>query len=210
MVDSSTTQASVSVPIKVVNEFVKQLCMTFSAISLYSWQHPATKERISKGWDFLNKTLENHGDILLTVAGNRLLFHTEAVDEKNPGVRRLARQFDGAGVSSVSFARGMVADEYETFYRLFSMDNAEIEQQADDHVTTRPRPVTRDAKRQSVIGEGRKSQQDGIPGMHPAIEYVTGGQQGQVLPFPAPGQPVENKNDEEENQKIITGEDHTT
>ena len=130
MADDENTEAqgaSAVVPFKTAAGLVKILCMIFSNINLYSWNHPATKSQIESGWTFLEDILDKHGDLLLTITGGKILFQTEAIEEKNPGVRRLSRHFEDLSISSMSFVTGMVCDEFEAFFRVFSTEAADIE-----------------------------------------------------------------------------------
>ncbi len=85
--------------------------------------------------------------------------------------------------------------------------HAHVEQEAERDQAVLPVAFFQ-CKRDAVIREGGKPQQDGVPGVDPAVEEVTGGEQEQVLPGGAAQEPVEGEDDQEKEQEFVAGEVH--
>ncbi len=124
---ASRKSGETSIPIPVVVDVVKNLCLAFSDITLYDFKHPLARKQIGETWEHLRAVLEEHGTITLSLADNKLFFEGIALEEKNPSVKKLSHHFDELQVTSLTFKQGMDAEEMESFFEVFSMDHAAIE-----------------------------------------------------------------------------------
>jgi len=135
MTDAKTTQTpdsaeqTTSIPLQVIVELVKHICLVFSNIALYSPRHPAAMQRIQGTFDYLGETLARHGEIGLHMSDGKLLLEGVPVEENNPAVRKLSRHFGDLKVDNLTFIEGVTADELSAFFRVFAEDYAHIEEQ---------------------------------------------------------------------------------
>lgn len=124
---ASSRTSGRELPVEVVADLVKQICLTFSEVSLYSWDHPAPRKHLENTWTHLSAALEKYGDISIHMADGKLLFGGMALEEKNPVVHRLSNHLESINVHSLTFGKGMRKEELDGFFHVFSMEKPEIE-----------------------------------------------------------------------------------
>jgi hypothetical protein len=109
-----------------VIQLVKFTCVAFSNLSLYPATHKTVVEGIQTAFDHLSGILAQHGRLVVSFAGGKLVFSGLALEEKNPTVRKFARHFDTIKVHSLAFESGLVLEEFRKLFELFRVDPATI------------------------------------------------------------------------------------
>lgn len=112
-----------------VVSFVKNLCLTFSHLSLYPPNHPVAIVQIKKSWNELQPVFEKYGDLSITLTEGKLLFFGMPVEESNPVISKFSHHFESLHIHSIKFKQGIDSREFFIFFRLFSQDHRLIEEQ---------------------------------------------------------------------------------
>ncbi|OGV83696.1 MAG: hypothetical protein A3K19_13750 [Lentisphaerae bacterium RIFOXYB12_FULL_65_16] len=121
------TEVHSKVPIDVIVELVKFLCLTFANIKMYSLDHPVVRKTAGETWEHLRQALERYKEVSLHMAEGKLLMEGVPAEEHNPSVRKLSHHFEVLKVGNLLFRQGLSLEELMEFLRAFSRDPAEVE-----------------------------------------------------------------------------------
>lgn len=106
--------------------FVKNLCLTYSKLSIYPPTHPATLQQIQLAWDELQPVFVKFGDVNISLTEGKLLFFGMPVEERNPAVSKFSKHFEQLHIHSITFKRGLTYDEFVTFFTFFCKEHGTI------------------------------------------------------------------------------------
>jgi hypothetical protein len=108
-------------------ELVKRICITRSNLTLYSFEHAVAKQDLQQTYRVLDRLLEERNTIGLDVHKNTLLFEGLPIEERNPMVERITRDFHNLHVQGVSFQRGLTMRELALFFKLLTLKREDLE-----------------------------------------------------------------------------------
>ena len=106
--------------------FVKNLCLTYSKLSIYPPTHPATIHQIKLAWNELQPVFEKFGDVNISLTEGKLLFFGMPVEERNPAVSKFSKHFEQLHIHSITFKNGLGYDEFVTFFTFFCKETQAI------------------------------------------------------------------------------------
>ncbi len=142
-----------------VVSFVKNLCLTFSHLSLYPPKHPIAVAQMKKSWQELLPIFKKYGDLSVSLTEGKLLFFAMPVEEGNPVVSKFARHFESLHIHSIKFMKDISSWEFFLFFKFFSQDHRLIEEEGGIEKLMRDNAITHIAFNASVyraIGEDEK------------------------------------------------------
>jgi hypothetical protein len=102
--------------------FVKNLCLTYSQLSIYPADHPISQRQMENAWTELQPAFRNFGDLSISLAEGKLLFSGMPVEERNPAVAKFAKHFESLLIHSIRFRKSCTKDEFEMFFTVFCQD----------------------------------------------------------------------------------------
>ncbi|HPJ72109.1 MAG TPA: hypothetical protein PK636_05445, partial [bacterium] len=116
-------------PIEVarIGELVRRLCVAKSNLDLYSFDHQVTQRNIEETWEFLSGLLEEWERVSLDIHKNNILFEGLPIEERNPMVERLARDFRNLRVRGLTFHRGLNLKDLAIFFKMLTVSRELLE-----------------------------------------------------------------------------------
>lgn len=118
------------VPLEVarIGELVRRLCVTKANLGLYSFEHSVTQDNLRKAWEYLGEILSDRQEVSLDIFKNTILFEGLPIEERNPMVERLARDFRNLRVRGISFRRGLALKEIAIFFKMMTLPREKLEE----------------------------------------------------------------------------------
>ncbi len=113
-----------------VEALLKQLNMTRRMVSLYPSDHPQIRTSISRTLTILNRFWDEDRRLTLGITPKTIFVNNHRIDQQDPIYREFARFFFHAGVASISFHKGLDAQELIRFQRLFQEKDGPVMQDA--------------------------------------------------------------------------------
>ncbi len=106
--------------------FVKNLCLTYSQLSIYPPTHPVTVRQMQEAWKELQPVFGKFGDVNISLTEGKLLFLGMPVEERNPAVSKFSKHFEQLRIHSIKFKKGLTNEEFVTFFTFFCKDTQSI------------------------------------------------------------------------------------
>lgn len=100
---------------------IRQICITRSNLSLYSFEHSVSQKNLKETWRILTRILEERESIGLDISKNTLLFEGLPIEERNPMVEKISRDMRNLHVNGVTFHRGLTLKELAIFFKLLTL-----------------------------------------------------------------------------------------
>jgi hypothetical protein len=122
MEENQAPQASV----EDIITFVKDLCLTYSQLAIYPFEHPTSQNQIQKAWDELQPVFQKFGNITISLAEGKLLFAGMPVEERNPAVAKFAKHFEALLIHTITFKKECSFDEFRHFFAVFCQESRKI------------------------------------------------------------------------------------
>ncbi len=101
-----------------VEKLLKQLNVTRRMISLYPSDHPQIRTSISRTLTILNRMWDDHRTVTLGITPTTIYIDNQRLEQQDSVFREFAHFFFHAGVASISFHKGLDAQELIRFHRL--------------------------------------------------------------------------------------------
>ena len=101
-----------------VTSLLKQLNVTRRMITLYPAEHPQIRTSTSRTLNILNHLWDQNRVLTLGIAPETIYVNNTRVEQQDPVCREFSRYFFHAGVASISFHKGLDAQELIRFHRL--------------------------------------------------------------------------------------------
>ena len=112
---------------------LKQLNITRRMISLYPADHPQIRTSISRTLTILNRLWDENRLLTLSFTPTTIYVNNQRSEQQNPIYREFARFFFHVGVASISFHKGLDAQELIRFHRLLhNKDDSVVQEEAFD------------------------------------------------------------------------------
>jgi hypothetical protein len=138
---SDKNDGRASLPHPVSEQIGRLFNLLYNRVSMYSLEHPTTRECLAELLDAVQKGLDHLSPLAVILDKDRLYVEEEALDPRtNP--HRLVAHMKKAGVESVSFERGVALRDLVLFAKVFS--------------DTKQYPDAESMKRALLKGEVRK------------------------------------------------------
>ncbi|MEA2012614.1 MAG: hypothetical protein U9O87_05960 [Verrucomicrobiota bacterium] len=118
-----------NIPIEDLVSLIKEICMLFSEVTLYSWDHAATQRRFPLTWNKIKEILDKYGDINLNQNQGKIFFAGRALEENNPSVKKFTEHLNHHGINSLTFKKELSIPEFEAFFRIFCQHPADLKEQ---------------------------------------------------------------------------------
>ena len=109
---------------------LKQLNVTRRMISLYPSDHPQIRTSISRTLTILNRFWDENRLLTLGITPTTIYVNNRRIEEQGPTHREFAHFFFHAGVASISFHKGLDAQELIRFQRLLQNKDEPVIQDA--------------------------------------------------------------------------------
>jgi len=113
-----------------ISELVRHLCVTRSNLGLYSFEHSVTQDEMRQTWEYLQSLLADRSTLSLDVHKNTILFEGLPIEERNPLVERLARDFRNLRVRGIVFRQGLTLKELAIFFKMMTLSREVLEKHA--------------------------------------------------------------------------------
>lgn len=117
-----------SAEVGAIGDLVRRLCVTKSNLGLYSFEHSMTQKNLESTWKFLGGLLGDREKISLDIHKNTILFEGLPIEERNPMVESLARDFRHLRVRGISFCRGIKLKELAIFFKMLTLSREVLDQ----------------------------------------------------------------------------------
>ncbi len=101
-----------------IETLLKQLNVTRRMIGLYPTDHPQIRTSISRTLTILNRLWDENRLLTLGITPTTIFVNNRRIEQQDPIYREFARFFFHAGVASISFHKGLDAQELIRFHRL--------------------------------------------------------------------------------------------
>lgn len=115
---SERSQSGQALPPNVADRVGRVFNLMFNRVSMYSMDHPSTKETVQLLSETLQEGLRFISPLTLVLEREKLYVEEEPLDPR-VNAQRLVSHMKKAGVQSVSFERGLTQKELAAFGRLF-------------------------------------------------------------------------------------------
>ncbi|MDD5019567.1 MAG: hypothetical protein PHS61_03990, partial [Candidatus Omnitrophica bacterium] len=98
-------------------EVFKSFFQAFKRLSLYSSQHPLSRETLTNAFSIVDMILREKKEIVFSADDQRglVLLNDEPMGMDVLGVREICRRFRGLGLGGVVFTQGLVLNELADF-----------------------------------------------------------------------------------------------
>lgn len=116
-----------SLEVERIGSLVRQMCITRSNLVLYSFEHAVSRRNLENTLRELSAILEGKERVSLDIHKATMLFEGLPIEERNPMVEKLARDFRNLHVSGITFHRGLSLKELAVFFRLISLAREDLE-----------------------------------------------------------------------------------
>ena len=130
-----------------VSEFIRELCVAYANIGIYSTEHPLSLKAIQQAYECLSDLLRRRrAPVGLALTEEGMVFEGFAVEARNPNVARLISRLTKLKVQSLRFIPGLTEKEFTRFLTVFaaagdtgegSSLSAALSQRKVTHITTR-------------------------------------------------------------------------
>jgi len=117
-----------SLEVERIREVVKQICICRSNLILYSFKHAVAQKELSQTHRILTRILEDRESIGLDIFKTTLLFEGLPIEERNPMVGRLTRDFRKLHVRGITFHRGLTLKEVAILFKLLTLKGEELKE----------------------------------------------------------------------------------
>jgi len=101
-----------------IEKLLKQLNVTRRMISLYPSDHPQIRTSVSRTLTILNRMWDDNRTVTLGITPTTVYVDNQRLEQQDPVFREFAHFFFHAGVASISFHKGLDAQELIRFHRL--------------------------------------------------------------------------------------------
>jgi len=101
---------------------IKELSLAIKTMGIYPSDHPAIKASVEHVYAAMEGLLETSPELRLEIAQKNLMIDGQFLDKTNEIFRDFALQFHRRGVASVTFKKGLSAEELRTFLEVASTE----------------------------------------------------------------------------------------
>ena len=101
------------------SEFIRQLVLAASSMSLYSPEHRTTIDRTSRALSCLTEALAGDDSVTAMVLGSELFLDGTPLD-RDPQLERVLRELRSYGIGHITFQRGITYDELVLLLRIIT------------------------------------------------------------------------------------------
>ncbi len=113
-----------------IEGLLKQLNVTRRMVGLYPSDHPQIRTSISRTLTILHHFWDENRLLVLGITPSTIYVNNHRTDQRDPVCLEFARFFFHAGVASISFHKGLEAEELIRFQRLFQDKDGPVIQDA--------------------------------------------------------------------------------
>ena len=114
-----------------IETLLKQLNVTRRMISLYPTDHPQIRTSISRTLTILNRFWDDNRLLSLGITPTTIYVNNRRIEQQDPVYREFARFFFHVGVASISFHKGLDAQELIRFHQLLqSRDESTLQEES--------------------------------------------------------------------------------
>lgn len=110
-----------------IREAVKQICICRSNLHLYSFKHAVAQKELRETHRILTRLLDERESVGLDIHKTTLLFEGLPIEERNPMVGRLTRDFRNLHVRGITFHRGLTLKEMAILFKILTLKREELE-----------------------------------------------------------------------------------
>jgi len=104
-----------------VSEFIRELCVAYANIGIYSTEHPLSLKSVQQAYQCLTGLLGRHrAPVGLALSEKGMLFEGLPVEARNPNVARLIGRLRKLNVQSLHFIPGLTEKEFTRFLTAFT------------------------------------------------------------------------------------------
>ncbi len=112
--------------IETISHLVRDLCIAFSNVRIFTWNNDVTNASFERAWDELEEMLESEGGVMISFADGKMVFAGMPVEERNPLVAKFSKVLGTVGISCLEFIPGMQRGELEAFFSILAREPAAI------------------------------------------------------------------------------------
>ncbi len=104
-----------------VSEFIRELCVAYANIGIYSTEHPLSLKSIQNAFQCVSSLLgRRRAPVALALTDKGMVFEGFPVEARNPNVARLIGHLNRLKVQSLRFSPGLTEKEFTRFLTAFA------------------------------------------------------------------------------------------